>query len=47
MDRKEIGFWRKLRKMILVPLAAFIILWIVVMILTENKSLAPFIYAIF
>ena len=39
------GLFRRYRAYILVPMAIVVILWLLMVLLTENQNIAPFIYA--
>jgi hypothetical protein len=39
------GLFRRYRNYVLVPMAVVVILWLLLVLLTENQNIAPFIYA--
>lgn len=47
MTDKRSGFFRKYRKYFIISLGLVIIAWLALVLLTENKSIAPFVYSIF
>ena len=45
LDPVKPGLFRRYRSYVLVPMAIVIILWLLLVLLTENQNIAPFIYA--